>query len=429
MCRKEIKGRNCGGLNNSRAGFGRFLPALVLLCLLTASVLHADTGRPPGPDAVMLSDLPVDYSWWYGCVPTATGMLFGYWENKGFDAFPGTHSNLPSSFPNKSSDPADFRDARGIIAGYAHALEGQEDVINYGSFRYHLADSIADFLRTYNGNTGIAVNGIMNFGAWDDPRTPEIESRRFTADTVFTKSGTSTARVRYNWTFEDYVAEIDAGRPALLVGTRPGGGETHVVLGVGYNNTGGRRNVIVNTTWGWGLNEWEWTSETVTGYNFTINGGTVVKPILQPTPKLSAYFHIDRSMDSTPGNTTGMEVILGHGNPESPTWSTIVPVDQYTTTQTDIDLLSQLNLFENSTLDWFLKVSFGRGGNFLGDFQIRYGFDELVYFTSDGPIEILAGSSATMLLTTTGVPEPATFALLGLGALMLLRRRRASQAR
>jgi len=72
------------------------------------------------------------------------------------------------------------------------------------------------------------------------------------------------------------------------------------------------------------------------------------------------------------------------GDPASPQWNAIV-WDQAgggkNLALTDIDLTPQLAAFHSQQLDWYLKVtdSTFTGAGWIEDFQIRYGFDQLVY--------------------------------------------------
>ena len=110
--------------------------------------------------------------------------------------------------------------------------------LTYGSYRHHAPDSIADFIMTQNGQTivGDLAHGFIAFGAWDDPSTPQIESCQFAAATYYTGHGLELRPIRGR----------NQRRPAgvsRLVVSRPLG---HATLGVGYDNTDGKHNVIVH---------------------------------------------------------------------------------------------------------------------------------------------------------------------------------------
>jgi subtilisin-like proprotein convertase family protein len=388
--------------------------AVSLIVLLVASSL-ATADNPPAEGAVILSNTPKDYDWWNGCSPTAAGMLFGWWEEAGYDAFPGSHRILPDSYGPTSSDPADYQDARGVIAGWAHKQEGINQGLDYGHYANHAPDSLADFMLTADGGTNRSnmPHGFETFGAWDDRRTSEIESRRFTANNVFTSSG---------WTYDDYCSEIDAGRPVHLGLTSTAGG--HSVLGVGYNDTGGKENIILHTTWGLGLQEWEWDEEQHSGYEFSVYGATLMDAVTDPTPHLSAYLSLAHTY------IADLTVVVGVGDPDDPDWSITVwdnegNFNDYDNNLvlTDIDCTAVLSDFLAGDLDWFLKVEDDANGDegAILDFQIRYGFDEDVVFYEGGPVAIYDRDTSYAYLDT--VPEPSTICLLILGGSALLARR------
>ncbi|MCK4625327.1 MAG: PEP-CTERM sorting domain-containing protein [Phycisphaerae bacterium] len=371
---------------------------------------------PPQPGAVILSNTPSDYDWWNGCSPTAAGMLFGFWEEdsgSSYDSFPGNHRNLPATYPGTSTNSADYTDARGVVAGWAHKQEGMNRGFSYGSYQNHVADSLGDFMLTSNGGTyrSRMAHGFETFGAWDDTRTSEIESRRFSA---LTKS------VGSSWNYNDYCAEIDAGRPVHLGLSSTAGG--HSVLGVGYNDTGGKQSVVLLTTWHWGLQEWQWENETHSGYGFSVYSGTLMEPVEDPTPQLSAYFSLAHTYISD------LTVVIGTGDPDNPDWSTTVWKWGGSTADnlalTDIDCSAVLADYLNGDIEWFLKVTDGATpdvGSIL-DFQIRYGFDQTVTGYTGLPVAINDHQTSYVYLET--VPEPASASLLLLGAVAMLRRRK-----
>lgn len=371
-------------------------------------------GQPPQPGAVILPSIPADYAWWNGCSPTAAGELFGWWEENGVDAFPGNHRNLPASYSGTSSVQSNYNDARGIIAGWAHKQSGIAQGLTYGSYENHAPDSIADFIRTRDSGTGRGdmAWGFQQFGAWDDKRTPEIESHKFTSSTYYTSSG---------WSYQDYCNEINAGRPVHLGLSSSAGG--HSVLGVGYNNTSGKQDIILLTTWHWGTQEWQWTNETWSGYGFTVYGCTTLNADPTPTPELSAYISLAHP------NVGDLLVTLGVGDPSSPTWSTTAWNHGGGTSDnlvlTDIDCLAELNEFKDKTLNWFLKVTDTATGNVgtIQDFQIRYKFDQKVFSYVGIPIAIGDNQSAYAYLTTV-IPEPGAVWLAVLSCALGMRRRR-----
>jgi hypothetical protein len=372
--------------------------------LVTGSLTFAQT---PGPGAVIVDNPPKDFAYWHGCSPTSAGMLFGYWEEHGYDSFPGSHRDGPDNWMN--TDPpveSDYADARGVIAGWAHsqAADGR-----FGSYNGHAPDSLADFMLTHRGSTSGSsfVHGFETFGAWDDPRTGPIESRKFIAS--------------YNCgSYNDYVAEIDAGRPVMLslIADSPWNLK-HSVIGVGYNNTDGKQNYILyESSFNVGLQEWDWQDGL---YNYRVVNGVKLIPDPDPAPQLSGYFSIAHT------NISDLTVELGVGDHENPDWSTAVWNGSGGSSDnlvlTDIDITAMLDEFLADELTWYLKVTDGSGGNTgsILDFQIRYGFDEIVFGYEGDPVSVDDFGTSHVYVTT---PEPASTALMAIGGIILLRRRR-----
>jgi hypothetical protein len=359
--------------------------------------------NPPSEDAVILDNLPADFDWWNGCGPTAGGMLFGYWEEHGFDSFPGNHRDLPATYPNTSSNPADFEDARGVIAGWAHRQAGIDEGRNYGSYKGHIPDSIADWMRVVDGGTtsGAISEGIENFALWDDPDTPEIESRHFEVT-----GADSTA-------YDAYCDEIDAGRPVLI--TLEGAGSGHAVLGVGYDNFGGKQDYVLQTTWAWGPQQWPWQNEPHSGYNYSVDKLKFVVPQVVDTPVLSGYGAILHERAKY-----WLTVEMGIGDPENPTWSSVVwePGQTIFTENlllSDLDLTGALPYYRAGECEWFMKVdseSYSWLDTTVMDFQVRYMFDEQVFYYGGEPMMIDGTGSAVLNLTTTAIPEPSVIVLL-----------------
>ncbi len=79
------------------------------------------------------------------------------------------------------------------------------------------------------------------------------------------------------FTWEDYKAEIDAGRPLLIMV------EGHTMLGFGYDETDGAQTVDLYDTWGLGMDTMDWGGSysglPMLGVTtFTLTGGAVGTP-------------------------------------------------------------------------------------------------------------------------------------------------------
>ncbi|KPK49671.1 MAG: hypothetical protein AMK72_03980 [Planctomycetes bacterium SM23_25] len=201
-------------------------------------------------------DVP-EYTWYYGCSPTAAGMLLAWW-----DAQPGRH-NLFDGDASAWYGNGEFGTKR-MVASTAHQVAGAENGYTYGdwhkssSYPDHEANPscLADFMQTVDAATyrNRIASGLRDFAAWDDPTTAVSESYAAVARTYYTFDG---------WGFEDFKAEIAAGRPVHL------GITSHSVLAFGWwdlstpadpDNYG----YVCYTTWsGWGMRQWRWDGQNV----------------------------------------------------------------------------------------------------------------------------------------------------------------------
>ena len=222
-------------------------------------------------------DVP-EYRWWYGCSPTAAGMLFGWW-----DAQPGTKNLFDgdaSAFWGDAGESADGG-TRAMVASMSHIVAGQENGFNYGdwhnspSYPQHEENpmSLADFMKTVDGSTGRSkmAEGLEAFARWDAPWTMISESYSAVATTYYKSLG---------WTFADFQAEIDAGYPIHL------GITMHSVLAFGWYDLSTAAQpddygYIAYNTWGWGLTEWRWDGANVPSQR-SVYAATYLRVIPEP---------------------------------------------------------------------------------------------------------------------------------------------------
>ncbi|NQU75481.1 MAG: hypothetical protein HQ546_04085, partial [Planctomycetes bacterium] len=371
-----------------------------------------------------------DYDWWYGCAPTAIGMLTAYWDHwyklsnvLGPNAaiFPGNSTGwLYDAYPSFSTDNFATPDyANGVVAGWSHAYQSLWDGENWiaPNWENHVPDSIADFIATDNGTTAYAdiPGGLVKFMAWDDPRTPENESW-----SVQTKKDDYDSPTGVQL----FLDRIDNGEPVILLmesykddGTGvPTVDQRHVALGVGgtdpdllaYND----ETVWLYTTWNSGLEEWEWATkyndqgnlrdlddwegESHSGYEFFIVGGITMTPPTQSTSGLSGYFALAHENIGEIQSIT-----IGLGDPDHPDWES---GNQKTgvganCVVTDIDLsAAEAYLHPGEQENWFLKIETKTNATLTGqvmDFQIRYG-GEMRWFTSDADVTFGVGNNVAV---------------------------------
>jgi len=236
-----------------------------------------------------------DYDWWYGCSVTSAGMLMGYYDRNGYggllypDLVPGgvAEATAWSAWP-------DGQLARTAMASTGH----QTDFYSAGTYGtntgggpghgygdsgddlagpHHSFDCLADFMGTsqdsYDGVNLNNVNGATSF--WysaDGSRLTytaiEAAGKQHYHDSgmygmyeYVDYSGYDVSQL-YNqytdnyktagFTFDEYKAEIDAGRPVLIHV------EGHTMFGYGYDDSGGQGLVTLNDTWTSGPHSMTW---------------------------------------------------------------------------------------------------------------------------------------------------------------------------
>ena len=209
---------------------------------------------------VHLVDVP-DYSWFYGCMGTASGNLMGFWDRHGFPDFytgranggvaplntDGSNSNIISLWVSKAGLDGRAKYQAGHADDYYVAYEstGPDPYLAAGR-QEHTPDCIADFIgmdqlkwTNLAGECQGNIDGFcfvfwdtngdkrVNFTPTDPSGLPvrDVQSglRAWTQYrgydcTVFTQLAdfNPDKPVDKGFTFEDLKAEIDAGYPVLL---------------------------------------------------------------------------------------------------------------------------------------------------------------------------------------------------------------------
>ena len=205
-------------------------------------------GQQASLDAVIISDVPA-YLWRHGCGPTAAGMVLGYWDRRGYgDLVPGDASTQTGAVQQMiaSDGPASN------FADYCEPLDASTPDILPDKSEDPLGDEhpdecVADYMRTSQSRYG------MRYGwSWFS----DI-ARSFQGYVPAASGGRYEASVTNLWlgsmptlTWDIFRAEIDAGRPmVLLVDTDGSGGTDHFVTAIGYDDAGGARRYACLDTW------------------------------------------------------------------------------------------------------------------------------------------------------------------------------------
>ena len=300
---------------------------------------------PPPPDRIINSEeypnywnlissyqnVP-EYSWHYGCSPTAAGMLFGWWDSQAetTNIFDGSASTWWGDTTESSSGGT-----KSMVASTSHIVAGDENGYTYGdwhnspSYPNHESNPkcLADFMKTKDGGTSRSnmAAGFENYAGWDVSWTGTDESYSATATTYYTSSG---------WTFNDFKNEINQGYPVHLGITK------HSILAFGWwdQSTPGdpdNYGYICYTTWsGWGMTEWRWDGQGVPG-DRAVYGATY----LRVQPKDDAYEENDNrgtAYDISSHEQTWLRNINGYGIQADDDWYEIYISSGYE--HLDVDL-------------------------------------------------------------------------------------------
>ena len=256
-----------------------------------------------------LTEVPA-FDWSYGCSPTAAAMLFGYYDRTGYSnmytgptdggvcpldnsvwgetVYPGVICHeCPLSATHEG---VDGRTSRGYVGDYwiDYLDPGPDPWIVNGWTQHTHADCTGDFMGTsqsavdnMDGGTTFYyyTNGdpLYDFTGYEPDKRDGChglrlftESRSYSVTTNFTQyiKGQGSIPIK-GFTFDDFVAEIDAGRPVLIhvVG--------HTMLGYGYDTAD--ETIYIRDTWDHSNHQMTWGED----YNGLLHKGVTVIHIQQ----------------------------------------------------------------------------------------------------------------------------------------------------
>ncbi|MBN1404807.1 MAG: hypothetical protein JW942_10125 [Opitutales bacterium] len=264
--------------------------------------------------------------WWYGCAPTTAGMIMAYYDTNGYNGYRydnlipgGTATNAFGAWPNGSL-------LRRAIASEGH----QRDFFSAGTYGYnnngdtdalgqsgddlteglHSFDCLADFMGTSqdqwgtsNGGTSnhydesgartygysmiaSGIGGVANLGMEDYVRycgyNVNYTFSQYADVFMIDNFGLNTG-----FTFEDYMAEIDAGRPMYLSILDPEAGG-HAVMAFGYQEEG--EIIEFYNTWDEDVHTMAWDgSYDVGDYSFSLRAALGMELAAVPEPSTYAF--------------------------------------------------------------------------------------------------------------------------------------------
>jgi len=258
----------------------KLLKLCTVVVLLSATMTAKGNIIPDGlafykEGAVALSS-PGDYQWWYGCSPTAAGMIMGHYDVSGY----GSHS-YDNLVPGGQAEDNTFGSGP-YLANNAIASSGHINDFYKGGYGasgddvtppWHSFDCLADFMGTSQdsyGNTNggttfyywsngapFTASDALNYGVYDSDGMYGIgEYLRYAgydAATLYTQLiDTGSYGTPLGFTFAQYTAEIDAGRPVMIQV------EGHSMYGYGYDSTATAPTVLLHDTWNLGEHSMTW---------------------------------------------------------------------------------------------------------------------------------------------------------------------------
>ncbi len=225
-------------------------------------------------------------SWSFGCSATSAAMMFGYYDNTAFPrmytgptnggVFPMTNEPWGTALINEETRALcplsatrmglDGRTVRGHVDDYwiAYKNEDPDPYVTDGWSEHVWGDCTADFMGTnqsrfsntdgatafyfyssgdrlvdYIGgeNTRDGCHGMKLF-AQSRGYTVSINFNQLIVGSIYKDPGADPSN---GFSFEDYKAEIDAGRPVIIQVTG------HTMLGLGYDDAG--ETIFIHDTW------------------------------------------------------------------------------------------------------------------------------------------------------------------------------------
>lgn len=301
---------------------------LSLICLLFGTVSAGADELGYQSQGQKLSNTPA-YDWWYGCSPTAAGMMLGYYDRNGYNGL--TYDNL---VPGGTAESQTFTGPttgwnsliNNVIASSGHVNDfyaGGNNAGNDDKKTTRKFDSLADFMGTSQDSVR-NLNGWTYFYYWSDGRPfTAADAKRYGVwnkdgmygiweylvyagyiiDTNKIYTQETDNQVPGGFSFLDYKSEIDAGRVVMIQV------DGHSMLGYGYDD-----NNIINVydTWSSGDNTMTWGGEyagmdlwgvtvlELSGGNSTPNndGYTPSSPAGTPVPEPATFLFLFTGMIS-----------------------------------------------------------------------------------------------------------------------------------
>ncbi|MCX6120305.1 MAG: FG-GAP-like repeat-containing protein [Ignavibacteriales bacterium] len=262
------------------------------LVRVTASMLRSN--KTVGIN--MITEVPA-FDWSFGCSPTSAAMIAGYYDRHRYGnmytgqtnagVMPLDNSSWPSVVINGDTNKQcplsatqnglDGRTTRGHVDDYwiLYNAKGPDPFVTNGWEEHTLGDCTADFMKANKwivpDPNGYNLDGatIFNFRTDNLPATPWnilvwnvenedggygiklfYESRGYTVTNMYNQYIDGHNGLSAGFTFAQYKAEIDAGRPVMIHL------KGHTIVGIGYDDA--TNLVYLHDTWDYSTHTMTW---------------------------------------------------------------------------------------------------------------------------------------------------------------------------
>jgi hypothetical protein len=247
---------------------------------------HREPVAIPSRSSSSLSNVPA-YDWSFGCSATSAAMMAGYYDRTTYpNMYTGPTSGGVAPMDNSSwgtvvingetrsqcpisatRNTLDGRTTRGHVDDYwiQYGNTGPDPFIVNGWTEHTYGDCTGDYMKTnqynygnsdgsttfYNYLDGSPYSGPGNInddGMWGLKLF--FQSRGYTVTSAFNQYIYGYGGNTLGFTFAQYKAQINAGRPVLIQV------EGHTMLGMGYDDTG--NTVYLHDTWDYSTHTMTW---------------------------------------------------------------------------------------------------------------------------------------------------------------------------
>ena len=361
----------------------------IVICPLPPPDIMVKAAMVPEPDVFAgtnsLGNVPA-FDWCYGCSATSAAMMAGYYDNNGYSNMYAGPSNggvcplnnetawtsgeCPLSATQQGYDELGVR---GHVDDYWFSDDSSIDPY-YGSWTEHTyADCTGDFMGTNQYHNWHNIDGGTTFFFSEDnspvydyndceTETPPrrdgchglrlfMESRGYTVSSNYNQYIYGYNSIPDGFTFNDYKAQIDAGR-VVLIQVRG-----HTMLGIGYNDPD---TIYLHDTWDHDTHPMQWGGIYLyDGKPLQHYGVTVIElqPIAVPSPPTLQTI---RSKDITDSSATLVGRLTDLGSASQVTLSFV-----WGTTEACVD-------GETSAVEKSAPAYFGRGLSGLSPGTLYY---------------------------------------------------------